>query len=358
MSNTDNILITGAAGQLGVELTTHLRARYGADKVIATDIRKNKSISDSGPFEELDVLDQTRLAGLVRDRGIGTIYHLAAILSAKGEANIQWTWKLNMDGLLNVLEVVRERMEEGKDDAAEDRNDSNEQVSTQRHTSTQRHASTQRHTSAQRHASTRGMQIFWPSSIAVFGPDLPREQTPQNSPLNPTTVYGITKVAGEQLCAYYHRRFGVDVRSVRYPGLIGNKSEPGGGTTDYAVDMLLAASRGEAFTSPLKPDTRLPMMFMDDAVKAATELMDADGSKLRVRTSYNLTAMSFSPGELRDAIREHVDGFDVAYRPDHREEIAASWPDSIDDSHARRDWKWEPGFDLKAMVREMLPGAE
>ncbi len=323
MSNTENILITGAAGQLGVELTTHLRARYGAHNVIATDIRDNKAISDSGPFEELDVLDKPRLAELVRERRIGTIYHLAAILSAKGEANIQWTWKLNMDGLLNVLEVAREE-----------------------------------HASTQRHASPREMQIFWPSSIAVFGPDLPREQTPQDSPLNPTTVYGITKVAGEQLCAYYHRRFGVDVRSVRYPGLIGKKSEPGGGTTDYAVDMLLAASRGEAFTSPLKPDTRLPMMFMDDAVKAATDLMDADGSKLRVRTSYNLTAMSFSPGELRDAIREHVDGFDVAYRPDHREEIAASWPDSIDDSHARRDWKWEPGFDLKAMVREMLPGAE
>ena len=319
MSKTENILITGAAGQLGVELTTHLRARYGAEKVLATDIRDNKAISDSGPFEELDVLDKSRLAELVRERRIGTIYHLAAILSAKGEANIQWTWKLNMDGLLNVLEVAREE-----------------------------HASTQGHT------SSREMQIFWPSSIAVFGPDLPREQTPQDSPLNPTTVYGITKVAGEQLCAYYHRRFGVDVRSVRYPGLIGNKSEPGGGTTDYAVDMLLAASRGEAFTSPLKPDTRLPMMYMDDAVKAALDLMDADGSKLRVRTSYNLTAMSFSPRELRDAIREHIDGFDVAYQPDHREEIAASWPDSIDDSDARRDWHWEPGFDLGAMVRAML----
>ena len=342
MSKTENILITGAAGQLGVELTSHLRARYGADNVIATDIRNNKSISDTGPFEELDVLDKPRLAELVRERKIGTIYHLAAILSAKGEANIQWTWKLNMDGLLNVLEVARERMESGKGDAAADRNDSKEQASTQRHASTQEHA------------STRKMQIFWPSSIAVFGPDLLREQTPQDSPLNPTTVYGITKVAGEQLCAYYHRRFGVDVRSVRYPGLIGNKSEPGGGTTDYAVEMLLAASRGKSFTSPLKPDTRLPMMYMDDAVKAALDLMDADASKVRVRTSYNLTAMSFSPRELLDAIREHVDGFDVDYEPDQREKIAASWPDSIDDSDARRDWNWEPGFDLAAMVREML----
>ena len=314
MSKAENILITGAAGQLGVELTAILRERYGADSVITTDIRDNRAVSASGPFEKLDVLDSERLAGLVQRYRIGTIYHLAAILSAKGEADIRWTWKLNMDGLLNVLEAAR------NPDAT---------------------------------ASTR-IKIFWPSSIAVFGPDLPREQTPQNSPLNPTTVYGITKVAGEQLCAYYHRRFGVDVRSLRFPGLIGNKSEPGGGTTDYAVDMLRSAARREPFTCPLKPDTRLPMMYMDDAVKAAMMLMDAEAARVRVRTSYNITAMSFSPRELLDSIRLHVNGFEMDYRADHREQIAASWPDSIDDSDARRDWGWEPGFDLEAMVRKML----
>jgi len=336
VSKTESILITGAAGQLGVELTMRLRERFGPDNVLATDIRDNKAVSDSGPFEELDVLDKARLAELVRDRQIDTIYHLAAILSAKGEANIRWTWKLNMDGLLNVLEVAQERMDRGNEGSTEDHSDSKHDAS------------------AKSNSSSGGIQIFWPSSIAVFGPDLPREQTPQNSPLNPTTVYGITKVAGEQLCAYYHRRFGVDVRSVRYPGLVGNKSEPGGGTTDYAVDMLRSAVRGEAFTSPLKSDTCLPMMYMDDAVKAALDLMDANGSQVRVRTSYNVTAMSFSPGELLDAIREHVDGFDIDYKPDKREEIAASWPDSIDDSDARRDWSWKPDFDLGAMVREML----
>ncbi len=314
MSNTERILITGASGQLGVELTMHLRARHGADNVIATDVRDNKAVSGTGPFEQLDVLDSDSLAAMVRRHRIGTIYHLAAILSAKGEADIRWTWKLNMDGLLNVLELAR-------DEGAA--------------------------------ASTR-MEIFWPSSIAVFGPDLPRENTPQECPLNPTTVYGITKLAGEQLCAYYHRKFGVDVRSLRFPGLIGNKSEPGGGTTDYSVDMLRAAAAGESFVCPVRPETRLPMMYMDDAVRAATDLMDADGSKLRVRSSYNITAMSFSPKELLDAIRAHVNGFDVAYRPDHRAEIASSWPDSIDDSAARRDWGWEPKFDLPDMVREML----
>ena len=336
MSKTEHILITGAAGQLGVELTAQLRERFGADNVLATDIRDNKAVSASGPFEELDVLDKARLVQLVRDRQIGTIYHLAAILSAKGEANIPWTWKLNMNGLLNVLEVAQEQMDGGNKGSIEDYSDSKHDAS------------------ARSNFSSGGIQIFWPSSIAVFGPDLPREQTPQNSPLNPTTVYGITKVAGEQLCAYYHRRFGVDVRSVRYPGLIGNKSEPGGGTTDYAVEMLRAATRGKTFTSPLKPDTRLPMMFMDDAVKAAMDLMDADAGLVRIRTSYNVTAMSFSPRELLEEIRGHINGFNVDYEPDQREKIAASWPDSIDDSDARRDWKWEPAYDLPAMVNEML----
>jgi len=338
VSKTENILITGAAGQLGVELTTRLRERYGTDRVLATDIRDNKAVSASGLFEELDVLDRSRLNALLRDYHITTIYHLAAILSAKGEADIQWTWKLNMDGLLNVLEVARERIAGVNKGFAKDHSDSKHDAS------------------ARSNSSFGGIKIFWPSSIAVFGPDLPREQTPQNSPLNPTTVYGITKVAGEQLCAYYHRRFGVDVRSLRFPGLIGNKSEPGGGTTDYAVDMLRAAARGESFTCPLKPNTRLPMMYMDDAVKAAMELMDAGAGQVRIRTSYNVTAMSFSPSELLNAIREHVNGFDIRFKPDKREQIASSWPDRIDDSDARRDWKWKPSYDLPAMVREMLGG--
>ena len=336
MSKTENILITGAAGQLGVEVTTRLRERYGADRVLATDIRDNKAVSASGPFEELDVLDRSRLDTLVRDYHIGTIYHLAAILSAKGESDIQWTWKLNMDGLLNVLEAARERMSDGSEGSAAG------------------HSVSMHGASVGSSSPSGGTKIFWPSSIAVFGPDLPRERTPQNSPLNPTTVYGITKVAGEQLCAYYHRRFGVDVRSLRFPGLIGNKSEPGGGTTDYAVDMLRAATHDEAFTCPLKPETRLPMMYMDDAVKAAMELMDAGTGQVRIRTSYNVTAMSFSPRELQEAIREHVNGFDISCKPDQREQIASSWPDSIDDSDARRDWNWKPSYDLPAMVREML----
>jgi len=313
-----NILITGSAGQLGVELAARLREIHGTERVIATDIRERNRIEEAGPFEILDVLDREQLAGAVSKHNIGTIYHLAAILSANGEKQIGKTWQLNMDGLLNVLDLGR--------------NDENNPAGSQNAVS----------------------HIFWPSSIAVFGPDADREMTPQNSPLNPTTVYGISKVAGEQWCAYYHRRFGVDVRSLRYPGLIGYKSEPGGGTTDYAVDMLQAAAGGNAYTCPLGSHTRLPMMYMDDAVKAALDLMAAPEELVDVRTSYNVSAMSFTPDDMAGVIRRHVPDFDVDYAPDSRDAIAASWPDSIDDGKARQDWNWKPDFDLGAMVKHIL----
>lgn len=317
MSKT-SILITGSAGQLGIELAARLRQEYGEERVIATDIRKSNRIEEAGPFEHLDVLDREHLADTVARYEIGTIYHLAAILSANGEKQIEKTWELNIDGLLNVLEL-------GRSDG-NNPNGSNKPVS----------------------------HIFWPSSIAVFGPDASREMTPQNSPLNPTTVYGISKVAGEQWCAYYHHRFGVDVRSLRYPGLIGYKSEPGGGTTDYAVDMLQAAASGNSYTCPLGANTRLPMMYMDDAVKASRDLMSAPSEVVDIRTSYNVGAMSFSPDDMARVIRRHVPGFDVDYAPDERDTIAASWPDSIDDGKARQDWEWKPDFDLGAMVKYIL----
>ncbi len=317
-TNNNNILITGAAGQLGVELTTRLIELHGVDKVIATDIREPAHCETTGTqngiaeqagsvrFEYLDVLDYQSLSEVINRHDIDTVYHLAAILSAKGEQQIEATWNLNINGLLNVLELGRT----GQID-----------------------------------------HIFWPSSIAVFGPDAPRTATPQNAPLNPTTVYGISKVAGEQWCSYYFRRFGVDVRSLRYPGLIGWISEPGGGTTDYAVDMLRSAYHGNFFECPLNTDTHLPMMIMDDAVKAALDLMSVDTNDVGIRTSYNVTSMHFSPRQLGEAIRQHNKEFQIEYKPDARDEIARSWPDSIDDQPARTDWGWKPSFDLEAMVR-------
>ncbi|MDG5767824.1 NAD-dependent epimerase/dehydratase family protein [Balneolales bacterium ANBcel1] len=305
--NNNRILVTGAAGQLGIELTTRLRKKVGADNVIATDIRKPEyavGLPD-GPFEFLDVLDRSALFSLAEGYRIGTIYHLSAILSARGEKQIEATWRLNINGLLNVLELGR---------------------------------------------TEPGMRIFWPSSIAVFGPDAPAHRTPQNTPLNPTTVYGISKVAGEHWCAYYHRRYGVDVRSLRYPGLIGWRSEPGGGTTDYAVDMLKRAASGSEFECPVDRETPLPMMYMDDAVNAALRLMAAEAGQIGIRTSYNITAMSFTPGDLEEAIQKHRRRFRVRYAPDERDSIARSWPDSVDDRAAREDWSWHPEFDLDATV--------
>ena len=303
------ILVTGACGQLGSELTVELRNIHGVENVIASDIREPNDQIAGGPFEQLDVMDKTRLEQLVDKHDVSVIYHLAALLSANAEKNIDLAWKLNMDGLLNVLNVAKEKNLE---------------------------------------------RIFWPSSIAVFGPDAQKEKTPQNTPTNPTTVYGITKVAGEQWCAYYHKKFGVDVRSLRYPGLIGYKSMPGGGTTDYAVDIYHKALAGDRFTCFLEKDAALPMMYMSDAVKATIDLMQAQEKQVKVRTSYNVAAISFTPEEIAESIKKQLPEFEIEYEPDYRQEIASSWPDSIDDSSARDDWGWKHSYDLDKMTEDIL----
>ncbi|MBO3270187.1 NAD-dependent epimerase/dehydratase family protein [Hymenobacter defluvii] len=305
------ILVIGACGQLGLELTEALRQRYGAAQVIAADVRppQQPELLHGGPFELLDVLDRARLFALVQQYRPRQIYHLVAMLSATAEKHPQVAWKLNMDGLLNVLDVAVEY-----------------QVA----------------------------QVYWPSSIAVFGPDTPRTHTPQLTVMNPNTVYGISKLAGEQWCEWYHQKYGLDVRSLRYPGLIGYKSLPGGGTTDYAVDIYHKAVAGENFECFLQEDTELPMMYMPDALRATLDLMHAPAEQILIRSSYNLSGMSFSPQEIAASIRRHVPGFEVSYRPDTRQQIADSWPRSIDDSRARQDWGWQPEFDLDKMTADML----
>jgi len=303
------ILVTGALGQLGSELTAELRNIYGAENVIATDIREPDEQIGEGPFEHLDVMDKARIEEVIEKYDVTIIYHLAALLSANAEQNINLAWKLNMDGLLNVLSIAREKNLE---------------------------------------------RIFWPSSIAVFGPDAPKKNTPQNTPSNPTTVYGITKVAGEQWCAYFYNKFGVDVRSLRYPGLIGYKSLPGGGTTDYAVDIYHKALAGETFSCFLENDTALPMMYMSDAVKSTIDLMQADEEQVKVRASYNVAAISFTPEEIAGSIKKQIPDFEIEYEPDYRQEIASSWPDSIDDSAARNDWGWKHEYDLDKMTEDIL----
>lgn len=302
------ILIIGAGGQLGSELTLALREKFGADNVLATDIRPLSGPLLGGPTTMLDAMDANALNSLVESYDIGQIYHLAAVLSAKGESSPKFAWDLNMNSLLNVLEAGR----------------------------------------------VYNLKIYWPSSIAVFGPDTPKEQTPQYTVMNPTTVYGISKLAGEQWCAYYHEKYGVDVRSLRYPGLIGYKSKPGGGTTDYAVDIFWKALQGETFQCFLSQGTKLPMMYMNDAVKGTIDLMEAPVESVKIRTSYNMGSMSFSPEELYNAIVAQIPEFNIAYEPDFRQAIADSWPDSIDDSEARKDWNWSPEFDLELMTQDIL----
>ena len=302
------VLIIGAGGQLGSELTLALREKFGADNVLATDIRPLSGALLAGPATTLDATDANALNSLVESYDIGQIYHLAAVLSAKGESSPKFAWDLNMNSLLNVLEAARQF----------------------------------------------NLKIYWPSSIAVFGPDTPKVQTPQHTVMNPTTVYGISKLAGEQWCAYYHEKFGVDVRSLRYPGLIGYKSRPGGGTTDYAVDIYWKALQGETFQCFLSKGTRLPMLYMNDAVKGTIDLMEAPVSAIKIRTSYNLGSMSFSPEELYNTIVEQIPEFTIDYVPDFRQDIADSWPDSIDDSAARNDWNWSPEFDLDLMTQDIL----
>lgn len=305
----EKVLIIGAGGQIGTELTEHLRARYTATNVIATDVREHEGLSKDGPFFLLDVMDKDAIYDLVRREQVTQIYHLAALLSATGEKNPEWAWKLNMDGLLNVL------------NAARDLNVS---------------------------------KVFWPSSIAVFGPGTPANNTPQDTVMDPNTVYGISKLAGERWCEYYFQRYKVDVRSLRYPGLIGYKSAPGGGTTDYAVDIFHQALKKGSFTCFLGPETALPMMYMPDAIRATVALMDAPAEQVRIRSSYNLGGISFNPAQIADAIRAHIPGFTIDYAPDFRQAIADSWPNSIDDSRAQQDWGWELEYDLAAMTRDML----
>lgn len=305
--NQTRVLITGANGQIGSVLTQELRQRLGDDQVVATDIRDPEQ-SAPGPFERLDALDDERLDQLIRQYQITTVYHLAAILSAKGEQNPRQAWQINMESLFNVLEAARQH----------------------------------------------GLQLFFPSSIAVFGDNTPRRETPQDTIMQPSTVYGISKVAGEQWCQYYHQKYGVDVRSVRYPGIIGYQSMPGGGTTDYAVDIYHKAVLGEPFECFLSAGTRLPMLYMDDAIRATIELMEAPAKQITVRTSYNLAGMSFSPAEVAAEINRHIPEFSISYAPDFRQKIADSWPNSIEDSQARTDWHWKPNYDLAAMTRDML----
>lgn len=300
------ILITGAGGQIGSVLTKTLRDTYGANSVIATDIRSTE-LGD-GPFELLDVLNGNRLHELVNRYRVTEIYHLAAILSARGEQNPKIAWDINMDSLFNVLDAAKER----------------------------------------------NLKVFFPSSIAAFGPNTPKVNTPQDTITQPTTVYGISKAAGENWCQYYFLKYGLDVRSVRFPGIIGYQSLPGGGTTDYAVDIYHKAILGEDFTCFLGPDTRLPMLYMDDAIQGVLQLMSAPKDKLSIRTSYNLAGVSFTPSEISAEIQKHHPDFKIHYAPDFRQAIADSWPQSIDDQQARQDWNWHPQFDLARMTADML----
>jgi threonine 3-dehydrogenase len=300
------ILITGADGQIGTVLVEALRRRFGIDNVIATDIHPPKT--QKGPFEILDVLDAGRFAELIEKYEVTEVYHLAAILSAKGEQNPQMAWEVNMTGLLDVLDAAKKYT----------------------------------------------FKLFFPSSIAVFGGQTPRVNTPQDAVLQPETVYGISKVAGENWCQYYHDKYGVDVRSVRYPGIIGYQSLPGGGTTDYAVDIYHYAVRKEAYTCFLEENTRLPMMYMEDAIRATIEIMEAPPEQVRLRGSYNIAGVNFTPGEVFAEIKKHAPDFEISYAPDFRQEIAASWPESIDDSAARADWNWKPAFGLSEITVDML----
>jgi nucleoside-diphosphate-sugar epimerase len=302
------ILVTGALGQIGSELVPALRARYGEDQVVASDIRMPPRGTD-GPFEFVDTTNPRQITDVVRRNQIGTIYHLAALLSATAESKPQVAWEVNIGSLYDILEVARENR----------------------------------------------CAVFHPSSIGAFGPDTPKDRTPQDTVQRPTTMYGVTKVAGELLCDYYFHRFGVDTRGVRFPGLISYGAPPGGGTTDYAVEIFYEAIRHRHYTSFLEPETRLDMMYMPDAIKAAVDVMEADPAKLVHRNAFNVTAMNFTPEELAAAIRERIPDFTLDYNVDPiRQAIADSWPDSLDDGAARKEWGWSPDYDLGAMVADML----
>ncbi len=306
----EKILVIGASGQIGVELTLALRKIYGNANVVASDLREeNPLLHGTGPYVSLDVMNKEMLHVQVIRQGITQVYLLAAILSATGEKNPALAWHLNMQSLLNVLDIAKE-----------------EKMS----------------------------KVYWPSSIAVFGPTSPRQNCPQKTIIEPTTVYGISKYAGEFWCNYYFNKYGVDVRSIRYPGLISYKSAPGGGTTDYAVEIYLEALEDKRYKCFLEEDTYLPMMYMPDAIRATIELMEAPAEKINIRTSYNISGMSFSPKEIAAEIKTHIPEFEISYEPDYRQQIANSWPQSIDDSVARSDWGWKPEFDIARMTEDML----
>jgi len=307
---SDKILILGSCGQIGVELTLALRTQYGNDAVIATDIKEEHSLlKGTGPFYQVDVMDINAVLALVKKEQITQIYLLAALLSATGEKMPLKAWDINMTSLLQVLEMsVQEKI----------------------------------------------AKVYWPSSIAVFGSTTPKQVTPQKTIVEPETVYGISKYAGENWCQYYAKRYGLDVRSIRYPGLISWKSLPGGGTTDYAVDIYLQALAQKKYTCFLSEHTYLPMMYMDDAIRATIELMEAPAERLSTRLAYNISAMSFSPKEIAASIQKHIPDFSIDYAPDFRQQIADGWPQSIDDRLAQEDWNWKAAFDLEKMTATML----
>jgi nucleoside-diphosphate-sugar epimerase len=306
----EKILVIGASGQIGVELTLALRKIYGNNNVVASDLREqNPLLEGTGPYVSLDVMNKEMLHVQVIRQNITQIYLLAAILSATGEKNPNLAWNLNMQSLLNVLDIAKEE---------------------------------------------KLFKVYWPSSIAVFGPTSPRINCPQQTIIEPTTVYGISKYAGEFWCNYYFQRWGIDVRSIRYPGLISYKSAPGGGTTDYAVEIFHEALEEKKYQCFLQEDTYLPMMYMPDAIKATIEMMEAPASKISVRHAYNISGMSFSPKEIADEIKKHIPEFEISYQPDYRQQIANSWPQSIDDSVARNDWGWKEDYNLQRMTADMF----
>jgi nucleoside-diphosphate-sugar epimerase len=309
-NRNEKILVVGACGQIGVELTLQLRKIYGEAAVIASDLREEHFLlKGTGPYISMDIMNKETFHVLVLRYNITQVYLLAAILSATGEKNPLLAWNLNMQSLLNVLDVAKEE---------------------------------------------NLHKVYWPSSIAVFGPNSPKEATPQHTVIEPSTIYGISKYAGERWCEYYWNRYKVDVRSVRYPGLISYKSQPGGGTTDYAIEIFHDAIKYRHYTSFLNAETSLPMMYMPDAIRATIELMQADASKISVRSSYNIHALSFSPADIAKEIKNFIPDFTIDYKPDNRQHIADSWPRSIDDTDAQKDWGWKPAYNLSGLTEDML----
>jgi nucleoside-diphosphate-sugar epimerase len=310
MANQERILVVGAAGQIGTELVLELRNRHGSDRVVAADIKTpNYDVIEGGAFEFLDILDKTALLKIVKKHNVKQVYQLAALLSATAEQNPMFAWRLNMEGLFNILDLAKEKIID---------------------------------------------KIFWPSSIAVFGPTTPRDNTPQITITEPSSVYGISKLAGERWCEYYFEKYNVDVRSIRYPGLISYKSQPGGGTTDYAVHIFYEAKKHMKYECFLKANCTLPMMYMDDAIAATIEIMETDASKIKTRSSYNISGVSFNPADLAKEIKKHHPEFTISYSPDYRQQLAESWPASVDDAVANQDWGWKHRYGIEVIVSEML----